>query len=324
MRALEKSTGKTSKELFKMMEQGQLGAEYILPFVLQMEKLVNVNDAYTKSLDKLGIVENRMKAAFSVTAAENLDKGGFTEGLKNFFKTITDLVNSNELTLQRLGRIYKKVFDVLSVVVKAATQWFATFLRTVESVGQIVGWFVDHPLNGLILALPIVTAYMKTLGKVMEAAFKTPFVLLTGIMAIFDEVRAVFDENLIGFGESDTASLEDRKIAAAQARLSAGIGNVAEDKKFLSQYSGDRINQAQAASGGMGSYLYSSNFVKAQQNFSNNVNTASQSFRETISAPGKMLGNTLYFVFNGDPTENASAARKEFEKTMDLNVVGVR
>jgi hypothetical protein len=202
-----------------------------------MEKLVNVNDAYAKSLDKLGIVENRMKSAFSLTAAENLDKGGFTEGLKNFYKTIIDLVNENTNTLERLGRIYKKVFEGLSVVVKVATQWFASFLRAVESVGQTIGWFVDNPLAGLLVGIPLIAKNMSLLAKVMGAAFKTPLMILTLIIGALDEIRAYFDDDVVGLFDDKGWSDEKSKKVHAQRRMMMGMGS-AEDAKLAT---GDSI-----------------------------------------------------------------------------------
>jgi hypothetical protein len=331
MRALEKSTGKTAKELFKMMEQGQLGAEYILPFVLQMEKLVNVNDAYTKSLDKLGIVENRMKAAFSVTAAENLDKGGFTEGLKNFFKTITDLVNNNEDTLQRLGRIYKKVFDVLSVVVRGATQWFASFLRSVETVGQAIGWFVDNPLAALIVAMPILITNMKNLGLVMAAAFKTPLVILTTIVGVLDEIRAYFDDDVVGLFDDKGWSEEKSKKVHAQRRMMMGMGS-AEDAKLvggdftvgpLAQFGQDIAKNMPVAS----QTEHGSVILSALEGF------AKTSFDYTMAglkdftswySQNTVGGNISITINSPDPEKAGESVKKELERMTGMQSVGVR
>lgn len=224
MRALSASTGKTSKQLFKLMETGQLGAEYILPFVMQMEKLLDVNNAYTESLKKLGVVENRMKASFSVTLAEKLDEGGFTDGLVNLYTTITDSVENNGETLLRIGKIYEKVFNGLAIVVKGATAFIESFVRVLETLWVSMKWGIENPIMGLLAALPLITLAVANLGKVMAVAFRSPMIILTTIVGLFDEIRAFFDENVDGLFDDENATNAEAAATAAQRRLLFGIG----------------------------------------------------------------------------------------------------
>ena len=331
MQALQKATGKTSKELFKMMQQGEVGMKYILPFTKAMEDLLDVNGAYAKSLDKLGNVEDSMKSAFSVIAAENLDKGGFTEGLKNFYKTITKLITENEDTLERLGRIYKKVFDGLSVVVRGATQWFASFLRAVETVGQAVGWFVDNPLTSLIIAMPILTANMKNLGKVMAAAFRTPLVILTTIVGVLDEIRAYFDDDVVGLFDDKGWSEEQSKKVHAQRRVMMGMGT-AEDAKLvgsdftvgpLAQFGQDIAKNMPVAS----QTQHGSVILSALEGF------AKTSFDYTMAGlkdftswySKNTIGGQISITINSpDPEKAGESVKKELERMTDLQAVGAR
>jgi tape measure domain-containing protein len=331
MRALEKSTGKTAKELFKMMEQGQLGAEYILPFVLEMEKLVNVNDAYAKSLDKLGIVENRMKSAFSLTAAENLDKGGFTEGLKNFYKTIIDLVNENTNTLERLGGIYEKVFNGLSVVIRVATQFFASFLRVVESVSDTVEWFVNNPIAGLIVSMPIIIRYMKTLGNVMVAAFKTPLAILTMIIGVLDEIRAYFDDDVVGLFDDKGWSDEQSKKVHAQRRIFMGAGSaedyqiVGGDSKLnpLAKFGQDIAKNSPLASQtdhGYAVLAVLEGFAKTSLDY---TMAGLKDFTSWYSK-NTIGGNISITVNSPDPEKAGESVKKELERMTDMQAAGAR
>lgn len=205
------------------METGQLSAEYILPFVLQMEKLLDVNDAYRKSLEKLGVVENRMKSAFSITLAEKLDEGGFTKGLVNLYKTLTDSIENNGATLLRVGKIYEKVFNGLAQVVKVVTVWVEGFVRTLESLWMVMKWGIDNPLMGLLSTLPLITLAVMNLGKVMSIAFRSPLIILSTMIGLFDEVRAFFDENVDGLFDDENATNEQAKATAAQRRIMFGM-----------------------------------------------------------------------------------------------------
>jgi phage tail tape-measure protein len=133
MRALEKSTGKTSGELEKMMEQGQLTTEYIKPLVMAMGELAEANGAYEKALKKLGTVENRLKTTAGLSAAK-IAEAGFTKGLINLYETLIDSMNENGATLTRIGKIYEKVFNGITNVVKVVSVIIEGFVRTLESM----------------------------------------------------------------------------------------------------------------------------------------------------------------------------------------------
>lgn len=260
MEALEKSTGKTSKELLKMMKDGQLGEEYILPFVKAMQDLAEANGAYEKALKKLGTVENRLKAT-SGFAAVRIAEAGFTKGLVNLYETLMKSMNENGVTLERIGKIYEKVFNAIAVVVRVASHWIEVFIRSIESVYLAVK---NNPFTTMLVAatafagvLKSLPALLLTVGKFVVAAFSKPLAMLTMLMGLIDEVRAIFDANVIGLGENEKASQEDRDIAAASYRRSIGAAT-AEDNKLLSSLSASRIQQAKASSGGIGSYLFGS------------------------------------------------------------------
>lgn len=304
------------------METGQLSAEYILPFVLQMEKLLDVNDAYRKSLEKLGVVENRMKAAFSITLAEKLDEGGFTDGLINFYKSLTDSVENNGETLVRIGKIYEKVFNGLSHVVKGAVAVIESFVRVMESAWWILQWGIDNPVESLLVVLPIIAASFKQLGAVISFAFRGPMLAILGIIGALDEVRAYFDENVTGLFDDEKWTPEQKKREHAERRKmfgratpedlkllgvteSQGINHLTGDKVELdTQIMGMKFNLGQAAKGLMmgatGSFLYdymNSDGKKAQP--------ANVTFNITSTDPKQAADESwrLFGDFFGDYTE---------------------
>lgn len=261
MRALEKSTGKTAAELEKMMEQGQLTTEYIKPLVMALGDLASANGAYEKALRKLGTVENRMKTSAGL-AAGRIAEAGFTKGLINLYETLMKAMNDNGKSLDRLGKIYEKVFNAIaSLIDNVVVPVLSLFLRTIESVYKAIQWGIDNPIGGMIIAVgalggafravvPIISSAVMVMMKVL----KGPMGVIMALMGAIDEIRGVFDENVIGLGENEKASPEDRKIAAANARVYSGFGTTA-DKKLLSGLSSERINQAKANSGGAAAYM---------------------------------------------------------------------
>lgn len=231
------------------MELGQLGAEYILPFVMQMEKLLDVNEAYKKSLEKLGVVENRMKTAFSVTLAEKLDEGGFTDGLINFYKTLTDSVENNGETLIRIGKIYEKVFNFLANVTQVATRFIEAFVRSLETIWDTIQWGLDNPIAKWLIMIPVLASAMTKFATLMSIAFRTPYMILGSILTVLDQIRAAFDADLIGWGENENASKEDRDLATAAFKVKMGVAT-AKEMSLVGMATPERIARAQANAGG--------------------------------------------------------------------------
>jgi hypothetical protein len=329
MRALEMSTGKTSAELDKMMKDGKLTAEYIAPLITAIGELAEANGAYQKALMKLGTVENRMKASAGL-AAQKIADAGFTEGLINLYNTLMDSMNNNEETLRRIGKAYEKVFTALSYIVKGATVAVEGLFRALETVWDLGKFLVtNNPflamslgVAGIVSGIRTLIPLAKTLGGVLMMALRVPLLMVTAIITLLDELRAVFDENLIGAGENDKASAEDRKIAATQAKVLMTGGSEAQ-RKYLSQFSQDRIAQAQQNSGGVAGLLTSAptltqgakNFAStAKVNLGNNIDPR---FERQLAGMGISVNQNI--TVQGNMTEDAAGslatqARRELEK----------
>ena len=193
-----------------MMKDGQLGEEYILPFVKAMQDLAEANGAYEKALKKLGTVENRLKAS-SGFAAVRIAEAGFTKGLINLYETLMKSMNENGETLDRIGRIYEKVFNVISKLVQGATVFIEAFVRSLESLWIVMKWGIDNPIAGMLIAIPILTAGFKTLAGTIALAMRTPLVILTAVVGVMDEIRGFFDENVEGIFDDPNWTPEQRK-----------------------------------------------------------------------------------------------------------------
>lgn len=243
-----------------MMKDGLLTEEYILPFVKAMQQLAEANGAYEKALQKVGTVEARLKARAGY-AAVDIGDAGYTKGLINLYETLMTVMDENGATLTRIGKIYEKVFNGIANVVKVVTKWVEVFVRTLDTLWQVMRWGVNNPIKsitaGLVTLTGMIMAFPKLMGAVgsaIMAVLRGPLAVITAVMGAIDEVRSIFDENLIGVGENDKASAEDRKISAANARVAMSMGTK-EDEALLKGLSKDRIRQAQIASAGPAQYL---------------------------------------------------------------------
>lgn len=241
MRALEKSTGKTSGELEKMMEQGQLTAEYIKPLVMAMGELAEANGAYEKALRKLGTVENRLKTTAGLSAAK-IAEAGFTKGLINLYETLMNSMNENGETLTRIGKIYEKIFNGLSHVVKGAVAVIESFVRVMESAWWTLQWGIDNPVESLLVVLPIIAAGFKQLGAAIAFAFRGPMLAILGIIGALDEIRAYFDEDVTGLFDDENWTPEQKKREHAERRKMFGRATP-EDLKLLGVTEGQGINR---------------------------------------------------------------------------------
>lgn len=307
MKALEKSTGKTAKELMKMMEQGQLTAEYIQPMIMAMGELAEANGAYEKALKKLGTVENRLRTT-SQLASARIAEAGFTKGLINLYETLMKSMNENGATLNRIGKIYEKVFNAIAVVVEVASHWIEVFIRSIESVYLFAK---NNPFTTMFIAATAFAGVLKNLpalltnvGKILVAVFRKPLMVITMLMAAIDEIRAMFDANVIGLGENENASQEDRDLATAAFKMKMGVAT-AKDKALVGAANPERLAQAQANAGGIAGIFGAANpetmFSKTMQHSANSMGLGG------VSTFVNTLGTNRQNMING--LQNMSGMR---------------
>lgn len=324
MRALEMSSGKTSAEIEKMLEQGQLTSEYIMPMVMAMGQLAEANGAYTKALQKLGTVENQMKTSGGYAAAR-IGEAGFTEGLIGFYKDLTKAMTDNGRTLDQLGRMYKVVFNAMSALlnnllvpaVQALGNAFEGIVNTVKVVKE------NLLATGLIVA-GLINVFTKGagaigfIGKMLAAAFRGPLVILTAIVAAFEEIQAMFDSDLIGIGENQNASQKDRDIATAYFKNSTGTATEA-DKKLLAankEYIPTAVSNAGGAAAGV-------------MGLSNMANSLTQSgavgfitggSRPQLPSAGYTINQTVYVDGRVSDDNIAKQITEETKKAFSFNM----
>jgi hypothetical protein len=337
----------TELEMFKLMEAGKLMAVDTLPKVAkQMKEMSSAGGALETKLNSVRVAQGQFTNELQL-AQDRVFNSGYNKGLAQLFKNLTDTLSNNGLALDRIGKIYDKVFRAIGYVIsEIVTPVVTFFIRSLETLWRIMKWGADNPMAAMSVAALAIAASFRTLiplaagfGKALMMALRTPFAMITGMLAAIDEVRAIFDSNLIGVGENDKASQQSRDIAAAQARVRAGFGND-EDKKFLSKFNSEQIMAAQRESGGIGSYLFGASMSgeervaaakKAMPATANFLDT----YQKLLQAPANLAKSAYDMMFNqtiiiqGDVNdEQIRRIGEESKKVMDnygaLQSVGVR
>ncbi|MCP3682614.1 MAG: tape measure protein, partial [bacterium] len=108
------SVNGTVGELMKLMEQGRVATQTVLPFFAKrMREAAQANGALEKALDSNRVAMNRFLFA-TTEAADIIFKTGFGEGLTDFFNTSGDSLRKLEPLWKALGRIIGSVFKVVS------------------------------------------------------------------------------------------------------------------------------------------------------------------------------------------------------------------
>lgn len=132
----QKNANLTEKDLFKMMEQGQLLAKDILPAVGEEFKAVARNGgALDRAVNSNRASFNRLKTAMQASMGEFFD-GGFGSALTNAFDTISAALNNNADTFKFWG-------DLAGNVIDGATDAFAHLYDTVVLVSSIIGDYLE-------------------------------------------------------------------------------------------------------------------------------------------------------------------------------------
>lgn len=324
MRALQKSTGKTAGEIEKMLQLGELGPEYIKPFIMALGDLASANGAYEKALGKVGTIENQMKTSAGV-AADRIGDAGFTEGLKDLYKDLTKAMSENGRTLDQLGRLYKVVFGAISALlnnivvpaVQALGNAFDGVVNTVKLVRE------NLLATGAVIAAMIGTfsrfmGVVGFVGKMLAAAFRGPLLILTAIVAAFEEIQAMFDADLIGIGENQNASQKDRDIATAYFKNSTGTATEA-DKRLLAankDYIPTAVSNAGGAAAGiMGIANMANSFANSSP-----VGFITGSSRPQLPSASYTVNQTVYVDGRVSDDNIAKQITEETKKAFSFNM----
>lgn len=183
MRALERSTGKTAKELLKMMELGQLGAEYLVPFMDALGEIANQGGAVTKAMQTAATQEKRFINQ-SKLAANTIFRSGFEEGLVNLYQTLTKIFENSEEQFQKIGRGFKMLFDGIAYGFKLIEP---VFRFAIDNFELLFGFFAAGKITMAIAAL-----------EKLQIGLARAFFPLTAALAVAEELISLVSDEVVG------------------------------------------------------------------------------------------------------------------------------
>ncbi|HEJ7028066.1 TPA: tape measure protein [Serratia marcescens] len=246
----QKNANLTEKDLFKMMEQGQLLAKDLLPAVGEEFKIVARNGgALDKAVNSNRASFQRLKTAMQASMGEFFD-GGFGSALTSAFDTMSAALNNNADTFKFWG-------DLTGNVIEGATDAFAYLYDTIVFVARVGGHYLENmgiSFEGLkgwgeMAAYALgVTAFAGSMWKLGGAlkwiiGFLNPLTKLLGVLKSISALGGV--EAATAGGVAKTAS----KTTGGVAGVASKVGMVGKAGKLLGPlgtlYSAWEVGQSQ-------------------------------------------------------------------------------
>lgn len=176
-----KAMGKTTQEMNKSLELGQITAKEMLPKLIPlMNELANKNGALAKQLQTAQTAQER----FNLTAQEGAStiwEGGMSDGLKSLFNTLSMLFVGSKVELGKLGKAFQAFFKLVESTLTVAT---GLIKLVVNNIGLVT------------LGIVSATSAMVYFGNASAIAWAKALLPITGILsaiAIFDAWMANTD-----------------------------------------------------------------------------------------------------------------------------------
>ncbi|MFV8904147.1 tape measure protein [Serratia fonticola] len=137
LQKVQNNANLTEKDLFKMMEQGQLLAKDILPAVGdEFKALARNGGALNKAILSNRASFQRLKTAMQASMGAFFE-GGFGTALTNAFDTISAALNNNSDAFKFWG-------DLAGNVIEGATDAFATLYNTIVLVARVGAHYLEE------------------------------------------------------------------------------------------------------------------------------------------------------------------------------------
>lgn len=210
-RALEQATGKTTAELRKMMEQGQLGVDVLPAFGKALRGLAKQGGGLELAISSARVQQARFITQ-SQKAADTIFREGFGEGVSSFFNTLTGDIAESEDGLKGLGQAYRLFFRIL----EGSTRFLIPILDNVFTVLGDVATSIElafgqESLNNII---KFGGAALIALNPILRVA--------SAIVIALDDLSALFLSGKIGLLEKALGT----DIALGEQEATPAIGPV--------------------------------------------------------------------------------------------------
>lgn len=126
--------GVGTKELMKMMEQGQLVASDFLPkFSKELSKAARMGGALAAGLNTSRVAMGRFKNSFEANVLESFE-AGTEEGMSFFFNQLTEVMKNLAPTFRLVGKAVGGLLATLGYAVRLITQLLRPFTMLLDKI----------------------------------------------------------------------------------------------------------------------------------------------------------------------------------------------
>jgi len=187
-------------ELFKLMEQGKLLSADVLPKVAkEFRKSALEGGAFDKALQGLRVTEGQFITG-AQRAGDTIFKSGFSEGLSELYKTMSEIFKDAGPQLEKIGKIFGTAFKAIAYTLKLIEPPLSLIINNIEYLA-----------GGLMI---------KKL-MLLRATLATTFLPITVALAAAEELISLFSDKLVGVTE---------KALGAQINLAEGTKTALVEK----------------------------------------------------------------------------------------------
>lgn len=194
-----KSMGYTTQELNKQLKMGNVLAKDLLPKLTPMiSEMAHANGALAKQLESTRVAERRL-ALQAQDSAKTIFDSGFSEGLKELYETLTNMLKNSDKELKKLGDVFGKVFKGIAYVLKIIEPLMKAFINNIELIAGAAA------INGIYK----LSQGFKFLGMSIRGAF-LPLAIGIGLM---EEFASLMSDDIVGFIEKQAGfqiNLQDK------------------------------------------------------------------------------------------------------------------
>ena len=163
------------------MEMGQLVSSEVLPKVAaELKKSAIEGGAFDKALQGLRVTEGQL-ATESQRAGDKIFKSGFSEGLSNLYKTLSEILKTSGPQLEKLGRIFERVFNGIAYTLKVLEPLMKF---AIDNFGTLFG--------------AAMLAKILTFSKATQLALTRAFLPIMLAVAAMEEIASLFSDKLVG------------------------------------------------------------------------------------------------------------------------------
>ena len=231
--------GVTTAELIKMMEQGQVTADALVPFSEELQR--RFGPGLTEALNSSSVAFGRLGNAL-FQAGVRFAEGGFIQSLTDLANTLSEVLQSSDFIafMDRLSAAVSVLIDVLAVLAQNFDLVFATLsallsLKVVSFLGTLLGGLikVDVAAKGSTASIALLGRTMTVTAGAATALGRALLLLLspTGIGLAIAAISAGIALWSTRAEEADAALNSHKQIVDTVRDAYDAVGGKVDDWK---------------------------------------------------------------------------------------------